>query len=139
MGDTAQHVVSTVNAAAMTSEVPALWPQEQTPSAFFANLRRQQLNRPSEARTPMPSFGSSGSQGLQVIAQACAAVPPAHVPAASVFSSRTVLDLASMIEGRELPTGRDSSANLRSLPTVGSAGHDPGTCKPCAFMWKSAG
>merc|ERR1712014_134442 len=43
-----------------------------------------------------------------------------------------VLELASMLKTTPKLEGRE-------VPTVGSAKHHLGECKPCAFFWKSAG
>merc|ERR1712232_146690 len=43
-----------------------------------------------------------------------------------------VLELASMLDTSPLPGSPE-------MPTVGSAQHHLGECKPCAFFWKPAG
>lgn len=56
------------------------------------------------------------------------AVDMAPVPAPA---SGAVLKLAHLLA--------DSEVGSAAIPTVGSAGHHLGHCRPCAFMWKAPG
>jgi hypothetical protein len=58
--------------------------------------------------------------------------PVAARGAALAPAAPTVLELASMLSTSQKLGGRE-------FPTVGSAKHHLGECKPCAFFWKPAG
>lgn len=67
-----------------------------------------------------------------------------HMPSSSsIISSQRYTDGS----GRPLTSKRASSEEYRvieptsllALPSIGSEGHDLGTCRPCAWHWKAAG
>jgi len=59
-------------------------------------------------------------------------MPPAAPPQWSADAAGLpVLRLADVLKEPELGSP--------DLPTVGSAGHRVGRCKPCAFVWKEGG
>merc|ERR1712232_286421 len=104
----------------------------------FLDIRRVQSAPSPVAREQAECFTERLSLALSQLSAERAVRNTVAAPA--------VLSLASMIEQPQavsvtVPNARGAVSHVASaqVPTIGSARHHLGDCKPCAFMWKAPG
>lgn len=100
------------------------FPSEQKEAS---GSRRRTRSAPCRGRADV----EAPEQEQHRVAEAAPSACQAEVSGAAWQMPPMVIRLADMLGGPEI--------GGPEMPTVGSAGHRAGRCKPCAFVWKDSG
>jgi len=107
-------------------------------SLNFGGLAASTLTSPMGLSLPMPlTLPSPGAAGTTTMAAMGGASVPGFQEYATDFPEFADFpELAALTNLHLEPPAQRPSLPPSALPSVGSAGHETGRCKPCAFLYK---
>lgn len=130
--DTATYAVEAAQAGYFAEAAQAQYFAEVAQELYFMDLAQAEYWASVQMLAAQPQLAVPSPPAEWVPTLELAHIPP---PPPSASASADMLSTTCTLQaGQTLEACSDPVLGSPELPTVGSAGHCSGTCKPCAFM-----